>query len=88
MYQIENKLRRAGVNLEGVTFTNARELEIAVLDADGDLDFDATLDRTHEVSRVLGFGGFRCAGGHWVLRKGYSAGPAIDFCDPASPNHY
>lgn len=82
---IARKLTAAGINLESVTIRSTREVEVAVM-VNGECDRSKTERVRRQVAKALGWGGFRCAWGGWVLRKGYAA--AGDWNDRASRCHY
>jgi len=87
--QIRNELVQNGFvggELGSIEF-NRDEVEVYVVDADGSNDYDATDILKDRVCSVLGWGGFRCGHGGWVLSKGYRAS-TMDYCDMSNPIHY
>lgn len=74
-----SKIARLTADLDGVTIKGTREVEIAVFDADGDLDFDATVATKETVQDRLGWGGFCCGHGGWVLQQDYKTHHPYDF---------
>jgi hypothetical protein len=83
--QITKKLTVAGIDLTHLTI-DRDEVTVYVTDADGDRDYDATAALKDQVCEALGFGGFRCAYGAWVLQ----ANPIEmgDWMDKGSRWHY
>lgn len=63
------------------------EVEVYVKESDGTTDYDATEALSDRVGKVLGWGGFRCGYGAWVLSGSYRASGA-DYCDKSNPCHY
>ena len=63
------------------------EIEVAAYDQDGDIDFDATELLKNQISDILGWGGFGCAWGGWVLQAGYAC-DSRDYNDLSSTMHY
>jgi hypothetical protein len=49
--------------------------------------FEATEELSTKVGEVLGWGGFKCGYGGWVLQNGYRANTQ-DYCDQSNPIHY
>ena len=93
MRNSERKLRKNGmgeaIEKGQITINGTREVEVAVYhEAYPDMiDYDATSELVEKVRQVLGWGGYRCAGGFWVLNKDYQGnravmldqlGPAVD----------
>lgn len=66
--QIINLLSKAGINTDSLTISNS-EVEVFVPSAanPNHADYDKTRRLVRKVSKVLGFGGFSCAHGGWVL---------------------
>ena len=84
--QITRKLIAAGFDQD--TFEARRdEVELAVLDYDGDVDYDRTEKLLDEMGAFLGWGGYRTGFGSWILSPGFVADDA-DYCDPSARCHY
>lgn len=86
MTRIEKQLRAAGLNVEGIEFTSPREIEVAIVDADGDVCPRLTWARVQAIAQLTGWNGFRCGWGAWVLQKNYRS--RGDFMDAGSAHHY
>jgi len=87
--QIRNLLVQNGfveAELACVEFSKD-EVEVYVTEDDGTTDYDATEALSDRVGKVLGWGGFRCGYGAWVLSSSYRAS-GTDYCDPSNPCHY
>jgi hypothetical protein len=80
MTRTEQKLRKANIDLTGVTISGS-EVEIYVENSE-----TATKRKMNQISKVLNWGGYRTGFGGWVLRKGYTGNG--DFMDAASRWHY
>lgn len=87
--QIRNSLVQKGFVEEELACIgfSTDEVEVYVTESDGTLDYDATEALSNRVGKVLGWGGFRCGYGAWVLSGSYRASNK-DYCDPSSPIHY
>lgn len=84
--QLTRKLTTAGFDTD--TFETSRDqVELAVLDYDGDVDYDRTEKLLDEMMALLGWGGHRTGWGSWILRPGFVADDA-DYCDRSSRHHY
>lgn len=69
--QIEKKLSASNIDLSFVEISR-NEVEIMVPEADGtEADWDRSEELSDEVSGILGWGGFRCGYGAWILQNGY-----------------
>jgi hypothetical protein len=77
MYANERKLRKSGFDNEikdgRITINSGKEVEVYVVDADGDHDYDATDELSSKVAKALGWGGFKCGWGGWLLQKNYQS---------------
>jgi hypothetical protein len=62
-------------------------VEIMVVDFNKDVDYDATESLTDRVRAVLGWGGFKCGYGGWVLSADHVSNTQ-DYCDKSNPIHY
>lgn len=79
--QITKKLMNAGLNLDNLTI-GRDEVEVRVADIDGDCKDAATRTLKNKVARTLGWGGFRCGHGGWVLRNDYKVSSLEGIADP------
>ena len=86
MTTTERKLTKAGISMKGVTIISTSEVEVAVIGRGGEVSENATRRQVSKVGKALGYGGFRCGHGGWVLRKGYRS--QGDFNDKSSAWHY
>lgn len=66
--------------------TRRDEVEVYVVDEDDDIDYDKTDELKDRVHELLGWGGFRCIYGGWVLQANYQS-PG-DWNDKSSQWHY
>jgi len=75
MTQAERKLRKAELGSEidngEIIIKSPNEVEVYVSDYYGDHDWDATEELNDKVVKVLGWGGFKCGYGGWVLQKNH-----------------
>jgi hypothetical protein len=76
--QIGKKLAAAGIGDAGLAI-GRDEVEVCVVDADGDCDREATRRKADRVRRALGWGGYSCGHGGWVVRADYTFAPE-DYC--------
>lgn len=87
MRRIERKLIESGIDMTGIEVVAADEVEIAIRDAQGNVDSELSRTMMHRVAEIVGFrGGYSCGHGGWVLRKGYE--DKGDYNDRASAWHY
>jgi hypothetical protein len=73
MTRTERKLRKTlsqEIDDGKILIKHTRSVEIHVTDSDGDTDYDATDRLVEKVAKVLGWGGYMCGWGGWVLEKG------------------
>lgn len=75
-----------GEELDSIEFSKD-EVEVMVVDGDKDVDYEATDTLSDRVSAVLGWGGFKCGYGAWVLRNDYVVNTQ-DYGDKSNPMHY
>ncbi len=75
-----------GEELDSIKFSKD-EVEVMVVGIDEDVDYDATDTLSDRVGTVLGWGGFRCGYGAWVLSGDYRSSTQ-DYCDKSNPIHY
>lgn len=75
-----------GEELDSIEFSKD-EVEVMVVDANKDVDYDATEFLSERVRVVLGWGGFKCGYGAWVLSNGHVSNTQ-DYCDKSNPIHY
>ena len=85
--QITRKLEKANFNMAAAVEIGRDEITIGVLAANNECDREATEAALDHATEILGWGGFSCAWGGWVLRAGYQS-HGYDYNDPASPDHY
>lgn len=84
--RIEKALAEAGISLDGLTI-NQNEVEIYVCNKrSGNFSREKTEKKTKAIAKLLGWGGFSCASGAWVLQKGYR--DMGDWNDRSSKWHY
>ncbi len=91
MTRTEKKLRKAGFEANitdgSIKINNTNEVEVYVIDSDGDQDWDATEDLKSKVAEALGWGGFKSGWGGWILQKDY-AGNFATMLDQLGPAAY
>lgn len=86
--QLRRRLREAGVPSDSFTFITNTEVEVAVMeDHDEIVDEARTKEVVNLIVQTLGWGGFRCGWGGWVLRADYRPTQG-DWNDPESEHHY
>jgi hypothetical protein len=78
--QITTKLEAAGISMKGIE-VRRDELEIWT----GNMNSTERL--MNKISKALGWSGYRCGYGGWVLRAGYKVDTA-SYCDKSSRIHY
>ena len=83
--RITKVLQNSGIELDGLTITN-NEVEVYVTKKNGEFSRRLTEIKVNKIAKVLGFGGFSCAYGGWVLREGYRVDG--DWMDRTSACHY
>jgi len=76
--QIQKALQRSGIELAGISINSSRELSVMIMDSDGDVDFKNTNHMAAAVGTAVGWGGFECASGEWILQDGYRVGSEIN----------
>lgn len=84
--QLTRKLIAAGFDTDNFE-TSRDQVELAVLDYDGDVDYDRTEKLLEEMVEFLGWSGHRTGYGSWILRADYVVDEA-DYCDPSARCHY
>ena len=83
---ITRKIEKAGITLKGITVNSTKEVEVSVTGRDGGVSYDATQRKAYKVMKVLGWGGYRCGHGGWVIQK--DSRSMGDYMDKASRWHY
>ena len=82
--RIEKALTDAGISLEGLTIST-NEVEVYCT-TKGQYSRRKTESQLKKVGKALGWGGYRCATGAWVLQKDYQ--DMGDWNDRSSRWHY
>jgi len=75
-----------GEEMDSIEFLKD-EVEVMVVDGNKDVDYDATDTLSSRVGTVLGWSGYRCGYGAWVLSRDYRAS-GLDYCDKSNSVHY
>lgn len=83
--QITKLLKENGISLDGLT-VKSNEVEVYCTTVKGEFSKIKTDSKMKKVSKVLGFGGFMCGYGAWILSGNYQSNG--DWNNPASKWHY
>jgi len=83
--QITKKLEKANISTDGLEITTD-EVEVYVSRKDGEFSQRLTDIKAEKVSNALGFGGYQCQHGGWVLQNNYKS--KGEYSDPSSAWHY
>jgi hypothetical protein len=83
--QITKKLQAAGIDMNAVTISRD-EVEVYATNKNGEFSESKTESIVKNICKTLGFGGFRCQHGGWVLQANYET--QGDYDDKNSKWHY
>ena len=74
MTHVERKLRKtlaSQIDNGQIVIKHTNSVEIHVTDTDGDTDYDATDELMKKATNILGWGGYKCGWGGWMIEKDY-----------------